>query len=82
MNIFYKSSMGFASRKLNLINWISGLQDENLVTRIETIKNEKDDWWEHISDEEKADIESGLAQLDKGESIPHNQVMEKYSKWR
>ena len=34
-----------------------------------------------IDPEEEADIEEGLAQADRGEVIPHEEVMAKYSKW-
>ena len=73
--------MDFAARKIDLISWISNLQDEKTLSRIETIKKEEPDWWDTISDEERAEIEEGLAQLDRGESIPHEQVMAKYKKW-
>jgi len=36
------------------------------------------DWWDEISDEEKADIEDGLAQADRGEVFSHEEVMAKY----
>ena len=39
------------------------------------------DWWNTISAEERADISEGIAQADKGEVIPHEEVMEKYKKW-
>jgi predicted transcriptional regulator len=41
----------------------------------------KDDWWDEISKEQKKAIDKGLAQLDRGEGIPHKEVMKKYSKW-
>jgi hypothetical protein len=74
-------TMDIAGRKINLISWISNLQDEKILSRIETVKGEEADWWETISDEERAEIEEGIAQLDRGESIPHEQVMAKYKKW-
>ena len=82
MYTILKRSMSLASRKLKLINWISNLQEEEIVIKIESIKKEEGDWWDHISEDEKAEIEQGLAQLDNGESIPHDQVMERYSKWQ
>jgi predicted transcriptional regulator len=41
----------------------------------------KDDWWDEISKDQKKAINKGLAQLDRGEGIPHKEVMKKYSKW-
>jgi hypothetical protein len=73
--------MDLSARKIDLISWISNLRDERILSRIETIKKEEPDWWDTISDEEKAEIEEGLAQLDRGETVPHEQVMAKYKKW-
>ena len=81
MDKHFYSSMGLECRKLNLINWISSLKDESLLKRIESIRSEENNWWEQISNEERAEIELGLSQLDKGEYIPHEQVMKKYSRW-
>ena len=81
MDKHFYSSMGLERRKLNLINWISSLKDEGLLKRIESIRSEESNWWEQISNEERAEIELGLSQLDKGEYIPHEQVMKKYSRW-
>jgi predicted transcriptional regulator len=39
------------------------------------------DWWDEISTEERTEIEEGLAQADKGETVPHEEVMAKYKKW-
>ena len=57
------------------------LKDESLLKRIESVRSEESNWWEQISTEERAEIEHGLSQLDKGEYIPHEQVMKKYSRW-
>jgi len=39
------------------------------------------DWWDTISEEERAEIEQGIAEADRGELIPHEEVMAKYKKW-
>ena len=45
-------------------------------------KKQQTDWWDHITAEEKSEIEEGLRQADNGELIPHEEVMAKYQKWR
>ena len=35
----------------------------------------KTDWWDEISEDERQSIEKGLAEADRGELIPHEQVM-------
>ena len=43
--------------------------------------SKKNDWWDEISEEQKKAVDKGLAQLDRGEGVPHKEVMKKYSKW-
>ncbi len=57
--------MNLESRKINLINWISSVQEENILTRMENIQKENEDWWDIISEEDKKAINEGLNQLDK-----------------
>jgi hypothetical protein len=40
--------------------------------------NQQKDWWDQISEEEKVEIEEGLAQADRKDVIPHELVMAKY----
>jgi hypothetical protein len=69
--------MNLESRKINLINWISSIQEENILTRMENIQKENEDWWDIISEEDKKAINEGLNQLDKGEYITRSQVRKK-----
>lgn len=39
------------------------------------------DWWDEIDENERAEIKEGLSQADRGEVIPHKEVMSKYQKW-
>ncbi len=44
------------------------------------IENEKD-WWDEISEAEKASILRGIEDVKAGRVIPHEVVMKKYMKW-
>lgn len=69
--------------KLQLIEWLAGLNNKTILKRFIALKKEQEkDWWDHLSAEEKAEIEEGLAQADRGEVLPHSKVMAKYNKWR
>ncbi len=72
--------MNIETRKINLISWISHLQDENMLSRIEELQSQKQDWWDMISDEERAEIEEGIAQADRGELKTTDEVLAKYQK--
>ena len=48
-----------------------------LLKRVEEIFNKETaaDWWDEISEAERESIEKGLAEADRGELIPHEEVM-------
>jgi predicted transcriptional regulator len=43
--------------------------------------DQQEDWWDEISEGERQAVISGLEQVLEGKVRPHDQVMEKYSKW-
>jgi len=60
------------------------VKDQDLIKAIKSLlkyrkKQVKSDWWDEISNEEKASIERGLAQSAKGKTKPHKEVMEKHT---
>jgi len=69
--------MNLETRKINLINWISSLQEADLIDKVEAIQKENADWWDTISNEDKQAIEEGLEQLDKDEFLTRSQVRAK-----
>jgi len=74
--------MDIQSEKLQLIEWLAGLNDAKVLSEFITLKKKKEvDWWDRISAEEREEIQIGLAQADKGEVIPHEEVMVKCKKW-
>ena len=76
------SFMDIQTEKLRLIEWLAGLNDTKIINEFLSLKKKKEeDWWERISAEERSEIEEGLAQADKGEVVPHKEVMAKYKKW-
>lgn len=79
----YKTTevMNLETRKISIISWVSHLQDENILSRIEELQSQKDDWWELISDDERAEIEEGMQQADRGELKSTEEVLSKYKKW-
>ena len=71
--------------RTDLHNMIDRVKDSDILNAVKTLLKGKtarqDDWWDTISDEERAEIEEGVSEADRGEVIPHEEVMEKYSKW-
>ena len=64
-------------RKVDLINALTNSNDLRLIEKLETViasHQESDDWWNRLSEEERASIAEGEKQLDRGEGIPHEDV--------
>lgn len=78
-----EKSMNLQAKKLELVQLIINTNKPLTLKKVEEVlKSEKEqDWWDIISDEERAEIEQGLAEADRGEVIPHEEVMAKYKKW-
>jgi predicted transcriptional regulator len=72
--------MTLDARKINIINWVSQLYDENMISRLEEFQAQKD-WWLTISDEERTEIEEGILQAERGEVKSNEEVFEKYQRW-
>ncbi|MBW8241638.1 hypothetical protein K1F50_02420 [Muricauda oceani] len=70
------------NKKIELIQWLSTLNDESIIEKIMKLReNEKVDWWEEISKEEKKSIENGLKDAASGNMDSHSNVRKLYDKW-
>ena len=76
-------NMDIQAEKLDLIKWLAGINEPSIIKKFISLKQEQQiDWWDEIDADERAEIEEGLAQADRGEVVPHEQVMARYQKWR
>ncbi len=77
--------MDIIELRADLHNMIDKISDSSILYAVRTILSGKAvkqaDWWDSISEEERAEIKQGLAEADHGELIPHEEVMAKYKKW-
>jgi predicted transcriptional regulator len=69
--------MNLEVRKLNLINWISSIQEEEILSEVEKVQKEKADWWDKVNHKDKKAIKEGLDQLDRGEFITRDEARNK-----
>jgi len=71
--------MDIQLEKLELIKIIAETEDVSLIKSFKKLlKKEKKDWWEDLSDEQKADIEEGIADADAGRVVSYESVMSKH----
>jgi predicted transcriptional regulator len=75
--------MNLDSEKVKIINWIASLTDESMIVKIKLLKDHptETDWWDEISEAEKASIERGLEDIKAGRVIDHSEVKKLYEKW-
>ena len=72
--------MSTVELKLSLHQLIDGVSDNSVLEAVYTLlskatANQEADWYNSLSDEDKASIELGIQQADRGEFISHKQVM-------
>jgi TRAP-type C4-dicarboxylate transport system substrate-binding protein len=69
-------NMNLQSKKLELVQLILNTEKPTILARVEAVlKGKAVDWWDRLSPEEKKAIEKGLSEAEKGELIPHEEVM-------
>ncbi len=75
--------MDLDSEKIKIIDWIANTKDESIIARIKLLKDHsrETDWWDEISEAEKASIERGLEDIKAGRVIDHSEVKKLYEKW-
>ena len=77
--------MNLSAEKLDIIQRICEIQDNDLIDLIKNIisgpNGYKSDWWSSISQEEMASINRGLDDLQQGKVHSHDQIRKKYEKW-
>ena len=73
--------MGHDAIKLELIEWLTKLEDDETINYLKIVKDSNvshEDWWYELTEEQKAGIERGLKDIDAGRVTPHNTVKLKY----
>lgn len=68
--------MNIQTEKRHLIAWMTELKDPTILAQLKAFKEATEEgWWDLVSDAEKLAIEQGIAELDAGHSISHEEVM-------
>ena len=74
--------MSVSETKIELATQILNTNDKEIINYIKAIfSNQSKNWWEELPDEIKASVDRGLKQAARRQTLPHSQVMKKYSKW-
>ena len=77
-----KIELNLQNKKLELIQWLSSIEDSTIIEKImELRKEESKDWWNSIAESEKEAIESGIQDANAGKLNPHSKARKIYEKW-
>lgn len=73
-------NLNIQNKKLELIRWLSTIDDLTIINKIIDIKKEKSDWWDEISEAEKKLIEEGEKDIEEGRVISHEDFLKSYGR--
>ena len=74
--------INFQNKKIELIQWLSTLDDQSLIDKLMKLRiKERTDWWNEISTAERKSIDKGIQDADNGKLTSHSNVKEVYEKW-
>lgn len=75
-------NINLSSRKLELIQWLSTIEDPKIIDKImDLIQQENKDWWNSISENENNSIDSGIKDSEAGKLNDHSKARKLYEKW-
>lgn len=77
-----KANTQILDKKIELIQWLSSLEDKEIIEKlIQFRRKAAKDWWDSISDDEKASIEKGLKDAEGKKMKSHISAKQRYEKW-
>lgn len=77
-----KAEFNIQSKKLELIQWLSTIEDLSILNKIIDLKTQENkDWWNSVSENEKKTIEKRLQDAEAGKLNSHSKAKQLYDKW-
>ena len=76
--------MNIQTEKLDLIEWISKLNDNSIIDKLRQIKEgyaKSKDWWDTLNQEEIESINRGLKDFEEGRTHSHDTARKIYEKY-
>ncbi len=82
INYFWCMDNSIQNAKLELIQWLTTLEDSSLIQKIMDLrKSQTQDLWDEISESEKKSIEQGLMDAQRGKLKPNSEAEKIYGRW-
>ena len=77
-----KAALNIQTLKLELIQWLSTIEDIKVLEKIIDLKKqENSEWWNGITAKEKESIEYGLKDAEEKKLKSHSNARNLYDKW-
>lgn len=76
--------MNIQTEKLDLIEWISKLNDNSIINKLKQVKEDyskSKDWWDKLNQEEIDSINRGLKDFEEGRTHSHETARRIYGKY-
>ncbi len=76
--------MNIQTEKLDLIEWISKLNDNSIIDKLRQIKEDyskSKDWWNALHQEEIESINQGLKDFEEGRTHSHDTAYKIYERY-
>ncbi|HEY8928398.1 MAG TPA: hypothetical protein VIM55_04370 [Mucilaginibacter sp.] len=74
--------MDLQLEKNSILQAIINTNDEGLIMDVKALLfNRSGDWFDELGEEQQKDVLEGLAEADRGETIPHAEVVKLFGKW-
>jgi hypothetical protein len=74
--------MDIQAEKLSLLQTIMNSNDEGLILDVKAfLSGRKADWFDELGTEQQKDILEGISEADRGETVPHAEVVKLFGKW-
>ncbi|GGH00944.1 hypothetical protein GCM10007415_41130 [Parapedobacter pyrenivorans] len=79
--VYYKI-MNVEAIKLDIVQAIVNSTDAGLLTELQQfLKSREADWFDQLLPSQQEDVLEGIAEADRGETIPHKDVVKRFGKW-
>jgi hypothetical protein len=74
--------MDLKAEKSNILQTIMNTNDEGFIMDVKAfLSGRKLDWFDELGNEQQKDVLEGLAEADRGETVPHSEVVKLFGKW-
>lgn len=74
--------MDLKAEKLNILQAIMNINDEGLIMDVKAfLSDRKTDWFDELTGDQQKDVLEGIAEADRGETVPHSEAVKLFGKW-